>query len=452
MSQCFDLVPKVIMGKHTWDYGAVLLLFSAPLLFLQWMGKKKKTSKSGIGNVYMTLLSIFIIWLIFCLLYSLLFYQYPVLNTLKMARQMVIGYFSFFIFTYLFYLDEKAFETFIKWLYVITFLLLLVVLVQAVLGRPLLFGLHRNYGSVSRYLPGFLPISLFYLWNIQSRFFAGERVKLHELAYSGLVLITTILTYTRGYYFTVPCIFSIMIFLLLLKKRLRFSKLVIISLLSFICLSIAIASGAGDRMIQRASSGVEILLYGRSSSKLDENTFTGRLMLLNERIQIVSRHNPIVGYGFIHESDIPFEFRRKLKYGSVIYLPEMIKKYEQGSPYVLALFSADIGWANIVLSTGLAGFILFILFLVTFFFSYRGNTISDPRYYHFYLAFYLQMVTLVLLMFNGSPFTMTPHIPAFMLAGYLHCSMHKTNDHADSPIIKKEDCFHNENYNYHSVL
>lgn len=65
-------------------------------------------------------------------------------------------------------------------------------------------------------------------------------------------------------------------------------------------------------------------------------------MLVKERFELVAEHNPIIGYGFIHEDNISKTLRNSLKYESVIYTPEMVRKYQYGHPYVLALFSADI--------------------------------------------------------------------------------------------------------------
>jgi O-Antigen ligase len=421
MSQCFDLAPRIIYGKLIWDYGAVLLLIAAAQLMFQWMFKKK--TEPVRGSVCIIVLGVFTAWLFFCLLYSLLIYGYPILDTLKMSRQMVIGYLSFFIFLGLFAVDKHAFKVFMKWLYIITFSLLIVAIIQYITGRPLLFGLHREYGSITRYLPIFLPISLLYLWYILSRYFAAEPVKKHEFMYAGMVVFVTAITYTRGIYIAVLFSFLTMLFLLFKRGKVKVNTATIFIVVLTMGITVLMAGGWADRVINRAASGIEILFSGKVvSSKIDEDTYSGRWMLLKERFELVSEHNPIIGYGFIHEDNIPKKLRNSLKYGSVINTPEMVRKYKYGHPYVLALFSADIGWANIVLATGFIGFLIFLIFIGSFLLSYREKQIDDARLYHFHLAFYLQTITLLLLMFNGNTFTNQLQIPGLMIAGYLYCS------------------------------
>ena len=310
-----------------------------------------------------------------------------------------------------------------KWLYIITFSLLIVAIIQYITGRPLLFGLHREYGSITRYLPIFLPISLLYLWYILSRYFAAEPVKKHEFMYAGMVVFVTAITYTRGIYIAVLFSFLTMLFLLFKRGKVKVNTATIFIVVLTMGITVLMAGGWADRVINRAASGIEILFSGKVvSSKIDEDTYSGRWMLLKERFELVSEHNPIIGYGFIHEDNIPKKLRNSLKYGSVINTPEMVRKYKYGHPYVLALFSADIGWANIVLATGFIGFLIFLIFIGSFLLSYREKQIDDARLYHFHLAFYLQTITLLLLMFNGNTFTNQLQIPGLMIAGYLYCS------------------------------
>ena len=127
-------------------------------------------------------------------------------------------------------------------------------------------------------------------------------------------------------------------------------------------------------------------------------------------------------------SDISDKMRKNMKYGSVDYSPKMVEMYKYGYPYMLTLYSADIAWGNIVLVSGFVGFIIFLVFIVVFVLSYRGQRyISVPGYY-LRLAFYLQTITLLLLMFNGNTFTYHVQFPAFMLAGYIYLSMLKSNN------------------------
>ena len=422
MSQCFDLVPQIVYGYFVWDAGAIMLLIAAA----QLMFTRPQAPQTRALSV--RVLWVFFIWLLFCLLYSLLVYGYPVLNTLKVSRQMIIGYLSIFVFLRLFRVDDKALPTFIKWLYVVTYILLFVAIVQYVIGTPIMPGLAETlaatlYRGALRYIPVFLSVSLFYLWVIFSKYFQGESVKLHELVYAGMVLAVVALTYTRGIYIAVLASFLVMLFLLQLRRRLKVTSVVIFLVTVLLGVTVLIAGGLADRVLDRAASGLALVLDKHETrSKEDIDTFTGRLLLVQERFSLVAEHNPIVGYGFLHENDLSASLRSNLKYGSIASTPEMMEQYRNGHPYVLALYSVDIGWGDIALNTGFVGFFLFLLFVAAFLLSYKKLKNDYPPLSHYRLAFFVQTITLLLLMFNGDTFTKSVQIPALMIAGYWYCS------------------------------
>ena len=95
-------------------------------------------------------------------------------------------------------------------------------------------------------------------------------------------------------------------------------------MLSALGLGAVLILGIGShRFLDRLTSGITILLSGESTrSEHDVDTFTNRLALAKERVEMVVDHNPLVGYGFLHEDQVPAGLRKKLKYGSVIYSPE----------------------------------------------------------------------------------------------------------------------------------
>jgi hypothetical protein len=72
-----------------------------------------------------------------------------------------------------------------------------------------------------------------------------------------------------------------------------------------------------------------------------------------------------------------------------------------------------------MVDAGMVGFILFVAFLAGVFFHYfrKSKTIEEKAYYP-RLAFFIQLVSLTLLMFNGSTLISAVQIPCFMLAGY----------------------------------
>lgn len=418
MTGCFDLTPRLIFNKDIWDIGAVLLFIA----WLQLAFCKVETSSQTFS--YVVLIRILIGWMFVCLLWSILIYEYPVLDSLKASRQMIIGFLSFFVFLRLFSVDQGAFSFFLRSLYIITFLLLPVCIIQYIANRPLLFGLITDYGGVVRALPVFLPICLLHFWLITSKFLTSDRVAKHEMVYASMVIAVTALTFTRGIYITVLCMLFVMLITLKTQKRLNIRTAIILLSTSVFCVALLLFGGWGGKVINRAISGIDILFSNPGTGKHDDiDTFGGRLALAQERFGLVVEHNPVLGYGFIHENNVPNAMRAKFKYGSVIYSEEYVEKYQRGAPYVLALHSADIGWADIVVNTGILGFFIFILIVASIVLNYYGHsTMTDPSAYHIRMAFFLQTLALVLLMFNGNTFVVLVQIPAFMLAGYAYSS------------------------------
>lgn len=449
MSQCFDLAPQLLFGKLVWDFGAVLLLISAAQLI--FLNKRN----SDIDSTTIKVLGVFFGWLVICLMYSIFVYGYPIMETLKTSRHMIVGYLSIFIFLRLFSVDKNAFEFFARSLYIITFVLLLIIMIQFLTKTPLLFGLATEYAGVNRYIPIFLSISLVYMWFILSKILTAYHVKKHELVYVALTVFTTALTFTRGIYIAVVFVFLLMLFVLFRERKLEIKSAIVPVFLLIIFVPVLVYTGSLDRVIGRAASGLEILLTDKTKrNKTNSDTFSGRINLFQERVSLVVDHNPIVGYGFIHEDNVPRKLRNSLKSGSVIYTPEMVKKYQNGHFYVLALYSVDIGWANLVIITGLTGFTIFLIFIVSFILSYRKTRVDDLRVYHFRLAFYLQTVVLLLLMFNGSTFTNHVQISGMIIAGYIFCSRKSRNATLDNTFSEKTAGNNHviKNINYNSII
>lgn len=426
MSNCFDLAPQIVYGFLTWDYGAVLFLIAGVQLFF-----RKNTVQLENGSAVLYVLAGFTAWLVICLIYSLLIYKYPLVDTLKTSRHWIIGYLSVFIFLKLYLVDSDALGNILRWLYNLTFVLLAVALVQLAIGQQILFGLSKEYVEATRYLPIFLPVVLVLSWHIAARFLAGESVKIHEFVYGGLALTVTALTYTRGIYVAVCLTFALMVALLALNRQINIGKTSVFAFSGLIVVVGIVTAGLGDRVIGRASSALDILISGKvARGTVDADTFTGRLRLAQERIAMVYDYNPLVGYGYLHERNVPLTMRNKLKYGSIDRSPEMTAKYQLGYPYKLTLYSPDSGWGNIALVSGLAGFAIFLTFMGVFVLSYRGKRYRSSPVRYLRLAMYLQTIYLLVLMFISNTFTYHIQFPAFMLAGYIYLSMLKT-DHAE---------------------
>jgi hypothetical protein len=413
MTKGFDLVPSIVGGVDVWDCGAALFLISAlPLLF-------SKTPRLEDSPFYLVAFKIFYAWLLVCLAWSLVGYHYPWLHTFKVARQMVLGYATLFALIAFFLADQKALPFFLRWLYRTTFLLLPVSIAQTLFKLHLLSSLTQQYGSVSRAIPVFLPVTLFFLFGIVSRFYSGQRVRLHEAIYAALALVATALTYTRGIYLAFAAVSLLALGNLAYHNRLKAQRLLAVALLLTCCLPFLAWGGYLDRVIDRFSSGVGLVAFSPTpSGKHDVDSFKGRLDLTRERFDLVWERNPLVGLGFLHEDDVPASLRNSFKSGSVITTPEYLKRYRYIPRYTLALYSADIGWANLVLMTGFGGLAVFLLFLACFFASFYRRAALDETYFHLRHAFFLQTVLMAILMFNGDTFVAKLQVACLMLAGY----------------------------------
>jgi len=417
MTSCFDLVPSIVFGKSVWDFGAILLGIAWVQLALS---KPKIPSPT---TSYVVVIQIFIGWMVVCLLWSLLFYNYPLLNTLKAGRQMIIGFLSFFVFQRLFRNDPDAFEFLMKALYWTTYALLPVSLAGYFLAKPLLFGLQREYADVIRSLPVFLPVALMHFWIIASKLLSAERVKIHELLYAAMVIGVTVLTFTRGIYLTILFVSCVMLVTLMSRKKLNFAATASVMAVAVILAAALVSGGYANRVVERFSSAVNLVSGQKSAGGHDDDTYNGRLGIAKERLELVARHNPFVGYGFIHENDVPSALRNKLKYGSVVYTPEYLDMYRMGYPYVLALHSADIGWADIIINTGILGLVLWLMFFALFVREYYSTArrTQKPQYYA-QLGLFLQTLVAALLMFESNTFVSLVHVASFMLAGCWYCS------------------------------
>lgn len=418
MTSCFDLAPRHVLNKDMWDLGAIMLFITfLHLLFV-------KTERHQRIPGYILLLQIYIGWMFVCLLWSLWSYGYPFLDTLKASRQMILGYLSFFVFRKLFEADPAAYPFMMRSLFVASFIVLPIGLIQYVIQTPLLFGLQRQYGEVTRWLPVFLPVAFLNFWIIMSKLLSADRIKFHEWLYIGMVILVTALTYTRGIYLSVLFVLGVMIVILQLHGKLSVGAVGGTMLVVILCVSVLLSGGILHRTVDRFISAVDIVFSQGStkSGKHDVDTFSDRLLLAKERLELVATYNPIAGYGFIHENNVPRALRAKLKHGSIIMTDEYVEKYRNGDSFVLAFYSSDIGWADIIIKTGLVGLVLLLLFLVAFGMRYyRTARFTHDGYYHAQLGFFLQMLLGTILMFESNTFVDSVHITSFMIAGAWYC-------------------------------
>lgn len=418
MTLCFDLAPRKVYGRDIWDIGIVLLLLAWLQLILM------KPGGQDFQYRYIKAIKLFLFWMGFCFLWSVFLNEYPVVETIQASRQMILGYLSFFAMLKLFADDERALRYFLKSFYVLTYVLLFVCMVQYALSRPLLSGLIIEYDGAVRALPVFLPICLLNFWIIATKIFSGKSFAFHEILYASLVFFLVLVTYTRGIYFAVAFTALVMLATLFLERRLKIERAGSVAALSVIFGALLISAGLLDRVIQRAASGVHLLTATNApQKKIQDDTFSGRVALADERFKLVAERNPVVGFGFIHENNVLERLKIKFRYGSIVGTEKYRRQYAYTDQYTVALHSADIGWPNIAIDTGFVGFTLFMAFLVGFIVHYYKNTkIVRDDIYPVRLGFFLETVTLIMLMFNGSSFVSLVQIPLFMVAGYTICT------------------------------
>ena len=425
MMQSFNLAPAQLFGMYVWDYGAILMLVTAGEVFLFRQAAQEPGNRG-----YLTALKVFVAWLFICFSWSLLIYQYPILHTIKSARYMVLGYSMTLIFIRLFSVQPDTFEFLMKWFYRLTFALMPLCVLQYILHKPLLFAPVGDYEGALRAIPTFLPLCLLNFWIILAKVFSSERLAVHEWVYAALVLMTVALTYTRGIYIGVIFTIGVLVWTLSRDRMLNVGSAVIAALAAALMLIVLVASGAADKVGGRVLSGLQLLSTSAPTSGRTryDDTFTGRLGLAAERFSLVWAQNPIVGFGFLHEEDVPAELRSNLKYGTPV--GGTAGRFDSDGHYVLGLYTSDIAWADIVISTGWIGVALLITFMLTLIFGhYLDREIAHPMGYAVRNGLFLQLLMLFLLMFDGDAFYNGVQIPAFLLAGY---SLTRARDPAKS--------------------
>jgi hypothetical protein len=185
------------------------------------------------------------------------------------------------------------------------------------------------------------------------------------------------------------------------------------------------ATGVAQKVGARALSGLHLISSDESAGRHQkDDTFSGRLGLAGERFSMAWAQNPLIGYGFIHEDDVPSSVRSGLKYGTVLggtaADPEAYSRtYEFTSHFVLGLYTSDIAWADIVIATGWVGVLLIIALVVTFAIEHvLTRDAEHPMGYAVRTGLFLQVLMMFVLTFDGNNFYGAVHILAFIFAGY----------------------------------
>ena len=138
---------------------------------------------------------------------------------------------------------------------------------------------------------------------------------------------------------------------------------------------------------------------------------------------MVAEKNPVFGFGFLNEDDVPQELRSQLRTGSILYSDALKKAYRNGHPYVLGLHSADISWGDLALNTGFVGVALFVASIMALLANYvKVRRPLRGEFFYWRVAFLLQVIVVVLLSLDGNLAVVNVQILCFMLAGYAYTS------------------------------
>ena len=404
MNNVFDLVPKKVGDMALWDVGIGLLFIST----IHVLAVRNRSAEYN--PLYLKLLKAFIGVIILSFVWSIVIYRYPLLSTIKCSREMVLGYLSLFVFLALFDSFEKSFKQIMSWLYVVAYFLSAIHVVQYVSGVPIFRGYMAEYAGSIRGIPNILPIAVLFMWRHLARILSGEKTRFLDKAYVFLVMVVVLTTFTRGVYFAVLVIGMLLVSILIIENRLKIGRSVLVVYLVGCSLIFVLPSGRLDPVLERARSGIDaVLTMGSYKKNVWQNTFTGRVALLEERVRLVAEKNPVVGYGFMHE-DIA-QKRLKIRIGT---------PHANGE---LGFFSADIAWANLVIYTGFLGVLVFVVFVLSLIIDYFRNIGRGAKsLYYIRLSLFLQTLFQVVIMMNGSSFTNGVQIPCFLIAGYAYCS------------------------------
>jgi len=417
MMQGFNLIPNQLFGQYVWDYGAILMLVTGSIALF------RQPKMPTFNHPYLIALKIFLAWLFICFVWSLVIYQYPLLNTIKAARYMVVGYSMTLILIRVFSVQPGILEYLMKWFYWLSFLIMPIFVLQYLLHQTLLFVKAIEYEGALRAIPVFLPFCLLNLWIIIVKALASEKLRVHEWLYAALALIVIALTYTRGVYLGVLITSGVLIWYMSREGTLKASSSFKVLGAGVVLITVLVASGGATKVAARIASGLQAIGSGDSAhAAKNDDTFTGRLGLAAERFSLSWERNPLLGFGFIHEDDVPREIRRSLRYGTPLAGtaadPTLFSRTDSDGHYTLGFYSADIAWADIVIATGPMGEFLLVALLVTLFIGhYRGRS-EHPMGYAVRTGLFLQLVMTSLLTFDGDSLFGTAYIPAFLMAAY----------------------------------
>jgi hypothetical protein len=229
-------------------------------------------------------------------------------------------------------------------------------------------------------------------------------------------------TYTRSVYFGVIIILLMLIIILIKDAKLQLTKFMFSCVIAFIALIIGVNSGKLDKATERALNGLQLIAgnVGKDShgKKIKDDTYNGRIGSIKERFAMVLEENPLMGYGFVHDDIAYNELGLRPRIGSV---RQDKYEYKYSNKFNLAIYSADVTWGNILVNSGIPGFIVLIVFCISVIALLFKKNSSNGNLYYLQCAFYLQFVYAIINTIAASSLSAEVQIPFLFLAGYTYC-------------------------------
>lgn len=428
MSSCFDLVEHIIGGIDLWDVG-IIMLFIAYLQLLLTSNKKRHGKLA-----YEKILIVFVVWMLIEFAWSL--YHYPLIPTVKTARQLLLGYMTYFVYVSFFKSQNYEVEPFFRLLFRVVFLFVVLFVVQSFLHFPVLKSLTRDYEGLTRSIPGFLAYALLFTWLHLVRYFSGEKLSVAEYVYLALMVVVIMGTYTRSVYFGVMIIICTMIIILIKDGKLQPTKFTISCIVTFMAFVVLVSTGELDKMISRTLSGLQLITgdVGQNfqERKKKDDSYTGRLSIVQERFAMVMQANPLMGYGFVHD-DIAYNQLKLRPHSGSIRADKYDYKYS--NDFNLTIYSADATWGNILINTGITGFAILLIFVISVVVTSFRRNFNNSALYYYQCAFFLQFIYTVISTIASSAMSSGVQIPCLALAGYTICMQTKKESTSDDLFI-----------------
>ena len=410
MNSFFNLIPRQLLSgtfiNKTWDFGFFLMIIFGSFLFIKDYRKMENIP---------FYLKIFVLFLSVCFIsffLTVVKYDFPLIDTIRSFRYYLGYLFIPFLLQYFLQAKDEGkvlnINKFLNALYVISFILLLLYNFQFLIKTPLFLGYSRSYStgygsSYIRSIPNFLFICYFFLWFNLAAWLTEKKMFPVGKLYIILCVSATLFTFTRGVYISVSFSIILLFILMLKSKKCNTANIIITCFIVIILFFTALMSGYLKPFTSRASTITESVSHKHRGS-----TFWYRIGLIEDRIRLINKENPLMGLGFVHN-------KYGYKFGS------FRGNYDKdiAGP---GLGCADTAWGNIIYQTGWIGFGCFVFFIVSILYYLfinfkKGSFTSDiNKIFMLEIASVIELLRMIFHTMNSSIYTSSTQNAALIFA------------------------------------